>query len=267
MFRSPIRTSIAIGSGSLSQPKRRSSASAASVVERERPTGHALSFRTRRSVGETLPSAGSRLTPVDADPAELRVLGCLIEKQRTTPDTYPLSLNALRLACNQSTNRDPVVEYDEQTIRHALDGLTVAAGRGSRAAGQPGGQVPAPVRRGAAARRRGDLAARGADAPRAADARRAEAAHRSAAPVREPGRDRGVLVRSRSGSSSRGCRAGRGRRRSRYEHLLGGRSVSGARPPYDDGSPTTTGSGARAGGGRAPRPGGGVAGAACVAAP
>ena len=44
---------------------------------------------------------------------EQRVLGCLIEKRWTTPDQYPLSLNALRLACNQSTNRDPVVSYDE----------------------------------------------------------------------------------------------------------------------------------------------------------
>jgi uncharacterized protein YceH (UPF0502 family) len=75
---------------------------------------------------------------VDLDPAELRVLGCLIEKQRTTPDTYPLSLNSLRLACNQATNRDPVVEYDEQTIRRALDGLSrrgwarLASGPGSR---------------------------------------------------------------------------------------------------------------------------------------
>src|SRR5207248_5162908 len=47
----------------------------------------------------------------------------LIEKQRTTPDTYPLTLNALRLACNQSTNRDPVVDYDEPTIRAALERL------------------------------------------------------------------------------------------------------------------------------------------------
>jgi uncharacterized protein YceH (UPF0502 family) len=76
---------------------------------------------------------------VDAEPAELRVLGCLIEKQRTTPDQYPLSMNALRLACNQSTNRDPVVEYDEATIRHALDRLgcrgwtRLASGPGSRA--------------------------------------------------------------------------------------------------------------------------------------
>jgi uncharacterized protein YceH (UPF0502 family) len=54
---------------------------------------------------------------------EIRVLGCLLEKQRTTPDAYPLSLNALRLACNQSTNRDPVVDYDEATVRGALHRL------------------------------------------------------------------------------------------------------------------------------------------------
>src|SRR6516165_7828162 len=77
---------------------------------------------------------------MDADPVEIRVLGCLIEKQRTTPDAYPLSLNSLRLACNQATNRDPVVDYDEPTIRHALDGLSrrgwarLASGPGSRAA-------------------------------------------------------------------------------------------------------------------------------------
>jgi uncharacterized protein YceH (UPF0502 family) len=77
---------------------------------------------------------------VDADAVEIRVLGCLIEKQRTTPDVYPLSLNALRLACNQATNREPVVEYDEPTIRQALDRLDrkrwarLASGPGSRAA-------------------------------------------------------------------------------------------------------------------------------------
>jgi uncharacterized protein len=77
---------------------------------------------------------------VDADPVEIRVLGCLIEKQRTTPDVYPLSLNALRLACNQSTNRDPVVDYDETTIREALARLDhkrwarLTSGPGSRAA-------------------------------------------------------------------------------------------------------------------------------------
>jgi uncharacterized protein len=76
---------------------------------------------------------------VDLTAPEIRVLGCLLEKQRTTPEAYPLSLNALRLACNQSTNRDPVVEYDEATIRDALHRLSrrrwarLASGQGSRA--------------------------------------------------------------------------------------------------------------------------------------
>ncbi len=76
---------------------------------------------------------------MDADAVEIRVLGCLIEKQRTTPDAYPLSLNALRAACNQTTNRDPVVDYDEATIRAALHQLSqrgwvrLASGQGSRA--------------------------------------------------------------------------------------------------------------------------------------
>ena len=60
---------------------------------------------------------------MEPDAVEIRVVGCLIEKQRTTPDAYPLSLNSLRLACNQSTNRDPVVDYDENTIRGAIDRL------------------------------------------------------------------------------------------------------------------------------------------------
>jgi uncharacterized protein YceH (UPF0502 family) len=76
---------------------------------------------------------------MEPDAVETRVLGCLIEKQRTTPDAYPLSLNALRLACNQSTNREPVVSYDEQKVvealrRLALRGWTrLASGAGSRA--------------------------------------------------------------------------------------------------------------------------------------
>jgi uncharacterized protein len=77
--------------------------------------------------------------PLEPDAAELRVLGCLIEKQLTTPDQYPLSLNSLRLACNQSTNRDPVVDYDEATVRDAAQRLgrrgwaRLASGAGSRA--------------------------------------------------------------------------------------------------------------------------------------
>jgi uncharacterized protein YceH (UPF0502 family) len=76
---------------------------------------------------------------VQADRVEIRVLGSLIAKQRTTPDVYPLSLNALRLACNQSTNRDPVVAYDEEAVSAALRRLAqrgwtrLASGAGSRA--------------------------------------------------------------------------------------------------------------------------------------
>jgi uncharacterized protein YceH (UPF0502 family) len=77
--------------------------------------------------------------PAEPDAVEIRVVACLVEKQRTTPDVYPLSLNAIRLACNQSTNRDPVVDYDEATVsdalrRTALRGWTrLTSGTGSRA--------------------------------------------------------------------------------------------------------------------------------------
>ncbi len=76
---------------------------------------------------------------MEPDAVEIRVVGCLIEKQRTTPDAYPLSLNALRVACNQSTNRDPVVDYEEATVAEALRRLALrgwtrlASGAGSRA--------------------------------------------------------------------------------------------------------------------------------------
>jgi uncharacterized protein YceH (UPF0502 family) len=59
--------------------------------------------------------------PLNAE--EARVLGALMEKERLTPDTYPLSLNSLVTACNQSTSRDPVVDYDEAVVTRALDGL------------------------------------------------------------------------------------------------------------------------------------------------
>jgi uncharacterized protein len=76
---------------------------------------------------------------MEPDALEIRVAACLVEKQRTTPDAYPLSLNALRLACNQTTNRDPVVAYDEATVSDALRRLALrgwtrlASGAGSRA--------------------------------------------------------------------------------------------------------------------------------------
>jgi uncharacterized protein YceH (UPF0502 family)/predicted SnoaL-like aldol condensation-catalyzing enzyme len=61
--------------------------------------------------------------PHDLSPEEVRVLGCLVEKEATVPDSYPLTLNSLRTACNQSTSRDPVVSYDDHTVERALTSL------------------------------------------------------------------------------------------------------------------------------------------------
>src|SRR5580658_10132052 len=60
---------------------------------------------------------------VQLNPQEVRVLGSLIEKEIATPDYYPLTLNALTNACNQSSNRDPVMSLDERTVVRALDSL------------------------------------------------------------------------------------------------------------------------------------------------
>ena len=77
--------------------------------------------------------------PEAPDAVEIRVVACLVEKQRTTPDVYPLSLNSLRIACNQATNRDPVVDYDEATV---VEGLRRLALRGwTRLASGPGGRA------------------------------------------------------------------------------------------------------------------------------
>ena len=71
-------------------------------------------------------------------PVETRVLGCLLEKERVTPENYPMSLHALTAACNQATAREPVTAYDEKTVEAALDGLrekklaTVIWGAGAR---------------------------------------------------------------------------------------------------------------------------------------
>ena len=58
------------------------------------------------------------------DSHEARVIGCLIEKEITTPDQYPLSLNALVNACNQKSNRDPVVDWGEQEVQAVVDRLS-----------------------------------------------------------------------------------------------------------------------------------------------
>ena len=120
-----------------SQPSRRNRrVGGPGVLAREQPVGHPVAVANRDLHAQHAAYASL----VDADPVELRVLGCLLEKQRTTPDQYPLSLNALRLACNQTTNRDPIVAYDEREIHEALQRLArrgwtrLASGAGSRAA-------------------------------------------------------------------------------------------------------------------------------------
>src|SRR5271165_847467 len=60
---------------------------------------------------------------LDLSSIETRILGCLLEKERTTPEYYPLSLVSLTAACNQTTNRDPIVGYDEKTVERGLDDL------------------------------------------------------------------------------------------------------------------------------------------------
>ena len=65
--------------------------------------------------------AATALEPLT--PEQVRVLGCLIEKEHTTPDYYPLTLNGLQTACNQATNREPVVSYDERIITDAIEAL------------------------------------------------------------------------------------------------------------------------------------------------
>jgi hypothetical protein len=71
----------------------------------------------------TADGTGGRAVEAVIDDAEVRILGCLIEKEMTTPEYYPLSLNALTDACNQKTNRSPVVAYDEATVAEKLESL------------------------------------------------------------------------------------------------------------------------------------------------
>ena len=61
--------------------------------------------------------------PIELSALEARVIGCLIEKQIATPDQYPLSLNALANACNQKSNRDPVLNLDEREVQPVVDAL------------------------------------------------------------------------------------------------------------------------------------------------
>jgi uncharacterized protein YceH (UPF0502 family) len=64
--------------------------------------------------------------PIELDPIEQRVLGSLLEKERTVPDTYPMTLNGLRTACNQTSGRDPILSLEEHEVQAALDRLRPA---------------------------------------------------------------------------------------------------------------------------------------------
>jgi uncharacterized protein len=75
------------------------------------------------ALGSTAPRCQNRNVDFVLHPAEVRVLGSLLEKEITTPEYYPLTLNALVNACNQKSNRDPVVSYDEDTVSRAFENL------------------------------------------------------------------------------------------------------------------------------------------------
>ena len=169
---------------------------------------------------------------MEPDAAEIRVLGCLIEKQRTTPDVYPLSLNALRIACNQSTNRDPVVSYEEETVVEALRRLALRGWtRLASNVRQQGAQVPPPARRGPRHRRPPELAARGVDAARRADAGGAEAAHRAPPSLRRPRRGpRDARAADRARRRRAASSGSRARRRSATDSCSGAMRLS-PRPP------------------------------------
>ncbi len=76
--------------------------------------------------------------PFELNALETRILGCLLEKERLTPENYPMSVHSIATACNQSTNRDPVTSYDEKTVESGLDSLrekklvTFVSGSGQR---------------------------------------------------------------------------------------------------------------------------------------
>jgi len=78
------------------------------------------------------------MASLDLTAVEARILGCLLEKERTVPESYPLSLNSLIAACNQTTNRDPITAYDQETVEAGIGALrekklvTVVFGAGSR---------------------------------------------------------------------------------------------------------------------------------------
>jgi uncharacterized protein YceH (UPF0502 family) len=179
---------------------------------------------------------------VEPDAVEIRVLGCLIEKQRTTPDAYPLSLNALRLACNQSTNRNPVVDYDESAIKDALQrtyrrGWTrLTSGHGSRAAkyrhllDEALGLAPDELAL------LGVLMLRGAQTPGELK-QRSERLHRFDDLAAVEATLESLIARGHAAQLPRQP----GQKEERYRQLLGGAEADAARAPSTPAAPPATG--------------------------
>jgi uncharacterized protein YceH (UPF0502 family) len=169
---------------------------------------------------------------------EARVIGCLIEKQVTTPDQYPLSLNALTNACNQKSNRDPLLALDERTVQEILDGLVKKhlviekSGFGSRVPKyqhvfcntQFGSLQFTPTETGIVA----ELLLRGAQTPGELRSRASRFA--PIADVQEVETALDSLARREDGPFVMKLAREPGRRESRYAHLFSGEPAQAAAP-------------------------------------
>jgi uncharacterized protein YceH (UPF0502 family) len=177
---------------------------------------------------------------------EARVIGCLIEKQITTPDQYPLSLNALTNACNQKSNRDPVLALEERSVQETLDGLVKKhlviekSGFGSRVPKyqhvfcntQFGSLQFTPVETGIIA----ELLLRGAQTPGELRSRASRFA--PIADVREVEAALDHLAQREDGPFVMKLAREPGRRESRYAHLFSGEPPQAAAPASDADSET-----------------------------
>ncbi len=168
---------------------------------------------------------------------EVRVLGCLIEKEATTPEQYPLTLNSLTLACNQATNREPVVSYDQDVVTGALNDLRAEAPHpGPAPRPRTGDQVPPGARRGLGPHRSGARRPGRHDAAGPPDAQRVEDPHRALR-----GRPR------RSGGRGGGSRTAGGPSRTARRAASDASPASGriATPSSSAGRPISSGSAPR----------------------
>ena len=164
---------------------------------------------------------------------EVRVLGSLIEKDITTPEYYPLSLNALVNACNQKSNRDPVMQLDEDAVRDALEGLQQQRMAGpARGADSRVTKYEQRLQEVFNFTRRGDCGAVRVAAARSADAGRIARTRRASAPLRNAGRCAiGIAeVDAARAPLAKVLPRQPGTKESRYAHLLAGDVVEAEVP-------------------------------------